>query len=135
VAPKIIEGIVRSKIDTVEADDLVTRKQASLIGGTAVLNVVDRDAGARGVEYGVPGAVKANLHRMANGMTCIIHPHERVKRCDETKNQREEIEKRTRERGPRTHGNTIVRQERQIKSRAGKDSGQWLGSRIRKFIR
>jgi hypothetical protein len=83
-----------------------------VIGGTVVFNVVYRDAGGRGVKRGVTRAIEANLHRIAGGLAGIVHPEQGVKRSEEAKNHGEEIEERTRERSPRAHSNTIVRQER-----------------------
>ena len=91
VLPKIIEGIIGSEIDTVEADDLITGKQASLVGRTAALHVVNQNAGAGRVENGVASAIKANLYRMAGGVTNVVHPEERVERGAEAKNDGDEI--------------------------------------------
>ena len=66
MAPKIIKGIVGNEIDAIHADDLVTGEQASVIGGTTVLHVIDGDARARRVEHGIPGTVEANLHGLAS---------------------------------------------------------------------
>lgn len=110
MGPKIFEGVDGSELDAVDVDDLVTGAQARLIGRTVVLNVVNGDAGARGVKRGFTGTIEANFHRMVDRVTGIIHPDKSVDGRDEAKNRREEIEERTRERVPRAHGNTIVRQ-------------------------
>jgi hypothetical protein len=112
VGPIVFEGIDGSEMDAVDADDFVTGKQASVIGGAVVFDVVNRDAGGRGVKRGVPRAIEANLYGIAGGLAGIVHPKQGVKRSEEAKNHGEEIEELTRGRSPRAHRNTIVRQER-----------------------
>jgi hypothetical protein len=49
---------------------------------------------------------------MVNCVADAVHPEKSIKRSEQAKNYRKGIEERTRESGPRAHGNTIVRQER-----------------------
>lgn len=104
VGPIVFEGIEGSEEDAIDANDLVAGKQASLIGGTAVFNVIDGDAGGRRIKSGGAGTIKANLHGIVNCEVDIVHPQGSVKRSDKTKNYRKEIKERTRERSPRAHG-------------------------------
>ena len=58
VGPIVFEGIEGNEEYAIDANDLVTGNQASLIGGTAVFNVMDRDAGGRRIESGGAGTLK-----------------------------------------------------------------------------
>ena len=104
VGPIVFEGIKRNEEYAIDAHDLVTGKQASLIRGTAVFNVIDGDAGGRRIESGGAGTIKANFYGIVNCEADIVHPQGSVKRSANAKNYRKEIEERTRKRSPRAHG-------------------------------